>query len=157
MTILCSRLPICVLLQRPKKSTSLFPYLPNDIFPVFPTKSTLTIRGISVSRLQIPMTPGFAVTDYKIQGATFRSALLDLRRGSKINGSGGHKRFCSTYVQLSRRQSLDGVQLLERIQLEDIDNQPHSMLVETSEKLDKISAHTLESWIDRFDKRRHNG
>lgn len=36
-----------------------------------------------------------------------------------------HKRFCSTYVPRSKLQSLDDLSLLESIQLDDINNQPH--------------------------------
>ena len=85
------------------------------------------------------MTPGFAVTDYEIRGATFRSAVLDLRMGNKGASWGAHKRFCSAYVQLSRLQSSEGVQLLEQIRLEDINNKPHSKLLEASLSLDDIS------------------
>ena len=100
------------------------------------------------------MTPGFAVTDYKIQGATFRSAVLDLRKGNKTVKCGVHKRFCSTYVQLSRLQTLEGVQLLEQIELEDINNEPHPKLLEASQLLDDISAQTQLSWTRRFNARR---
>ena len=102
----------CVLLQRRTRLQKSFPELPDDVFPTFPIKSTLKLPGLKVSRNQIPLTPGFAVTDYKVQGATFKTAVLDLRRGQKIRKE-SHKRFWSTYVQLSRLQSLDGVQLLE--------------------------------------------
>ena len=100
------------------------------------------------------MTPGFAVTDYKVQGATFQTAVLDLRRGSKSDGMVLHKRFCSTYVQLSCLQSLQGVHLLEKIELEDINNKPHPRLEEAANKLDELSDSTLSCWTASFNARR---
>lgn len=70
------------------------------------------------------MTLGFAVTDYKVQGATFQIAVLDLHRKSNSGSGGSHKKICSTYVQLSCLQTLDGVQLLQPIILEDIGSKP---------------------------------
>lgn len=112
------------------------------------------MHGVSVVRKQVPLTPGFAVTDYKVQGATFKEAILDLRRGRSSEVK-SHRRFCSTYVQLSRLQSLDGVRLLERIKLNDIDNKPHSELQEVSKMLDALPEKTLASWKIRFLGRRN--
>lgn len=69
-------------------------------------------------------------------------ALLDLQRSNKTTKCGVHKRFCSTYIQLSRLQTLEGVQLLEQIELEDINNKSHLKLFEASQLLDNISAQT---------------
>ncbi len=112
------------------------------------------MRGMSVTRLQIPMTPGFAVTDYKVQGATFRTAVLDLHRHSKSRDKGSHKRFCSTYVQLSRLQTLDGVGLLQPITLDDIGSKPHPKLQDESLKLDSMLDQTLLLWTYQFNQRR---
>lgn len=78
------------------------------------------------------MTPGFVVTDYKVQGATFRTAVLDLHRKSNSGSGGLHKKFCSTHVQLSHLQTLNGVQLLQSIMLEDIESKPDPKLQEES-------------------------
>ena len=148
-TVLCSHPPRCVLLQRRTRLQKSFPELPDDVFP------TLKLPGLKVTRNQIPLTPGFAVTDYKVQGATFKTAVLDLRRGQKVRKE-SHKRFCSTYVQLSRLQSLDGVQLLERIELSFINQKPHINLQQARKELDIFSDNTLSSWTLRFNARRQN-
>lgn len=127
--------------------------LPENVFPIFLAKSTLTICGISITRLQIPMTPGFAVTEYKVQGATFQSAILDLHRNSKSGDKGSHKRFCSTYVQLSRLQTLNGGQLLQLITLDDIVSKPYSRLQEESLNLDDRSDETLSLSTYQFNQR----
>lgn len=57
----------------------------------------MSLQGMSITRLQILLTLTFAVTDYKVQGETFKTTALDLQRGQPvINGS--QKSFCSTYV-----------------------------------------------------------
>ncbi len=112
------------------------------------------MRGISVTRLQIPMTPGFAVTEYKVRGATFRTAVLDLHKNTKSGDKGLHKRFCSIYVQLSRLQTLDGVQLLQPITLDDIGSKPHPTLSEESLNLNDRSDRTLSLWTYQFNQRR---
>ncbi len=84
--------------KRPQHSGIVFSMLPENVFPIFPAKSTLTRRGISVTRLQIPIISEFAVTDYKSQEATFRTVVLDVHNHSKSRDKGLHKRFCSTYV-----------------------------------------------------------
>ncbi len=81
----------------------------------------------SINRTQIPLNLPFAITQYKVQGATLKTTILDLQRGNSTTG-GSHRVFCSTYVQLSRLQSLDGVQLLQTISLKDIDNKPNLRL-----------------------------
>lgn len=70
------------------------------------------------------MTPGFAVTDYKVQKAIFQIAVLDLHKKSNSGSVDSHKKFYSAYVQLLRLQTLDGVQLLQPIILEDIGSKP---------------------------------
>ena len=103
--------------------------------------------------MQIPLTPVFAVTDYKVQGAMFKTAILDLQR-SQFTNNVSLKAFCSIYVQLFRLQSLEDVQLLQTISLKDINNQPNSRLPQATIKLDVLSRNTLDFWILQFNERR---
>ena len=105
----------------------------------------MTAKKTSVNRRQIGLTPGFAFTEYKVQGATFESAVLDLRRKNKRRGE-SHKRFCSTYVQLSRLRTLQGVFLLEKIDLDDIDNKPHAELRAEDIRLQALEQQTLNAF-----------
>lgn len=66
ITILCSDLSIYILLKQLKRLEITFLMLLKNVFLVFLAKSTLIIRNISIIRLQIPMTLGFAVMDYMI-------------------------------------------------------------------------------------------
>ena len=58
----------------------------------------------------------------------FESTVLDLQQKSKKRVRESHKQFCSTYVQLSGLQTLQDIFLLEKINLDDIDNKSHFTL-----------------------------
>lgn len=68
------------------------------MFLIFLSKSTLTIRDINIIRLQIPMTPGFAIKDYKVQETIFQIAVLDLQSKSNSGNKNMYKRFYSIYI-----------------------------------------------------------
>jgi hypothetical protein len=66
------------------------------------------------ARLQQSMSPAFALTEYKVQGSTYRYAVLDLaRRTYGMGETAAHSRHCSGYVQLSRLQTMNNLWLLE--------------------------------------------
>lgn len=54
---------------------------------------------IQVHRKQFPVTPAYAITDYKSQGSSYESAIIDL-----VDGRGP-----SNYVKLSRVKTLNGL------------------------------------------------
>lgn len=115
------------------------------MYPVFPVRSVVTAKKTSVNKRQIGLTPGFAFTEYKVQGATFKSAVLDLRQKNKRRRK-NHKRFCSTYVQLSRLRTLQGVFLLEKIDLDNIDNKSHAELRAEDIRLQALEQQTLNAF-----------
>lgn len=119
---------IYVLLERTQSLDINFLILPKKVFSIFSAKSTIPIHNISVIRLQILMTPGFVVSEYKVQGAIFQIAILDLHHNSKAGDKSLHKRFYSTYFQLSRLQILDKVKLLQLIILENIKSKSYLKL-----------------------------
>ena len=129
----------------------------------------MTFNGnVKISRWQISIAPAFALTENKVQEATFKFAILDLRRKKKVNKAGtttqsrnaknddewSPKRFCSVYVQLSRLETLAGVKLLERINFEDIDNRSDPALLQATTVLDQLFQRTLTAWQACFDLRR---
>lgn len=140
-TLLNSHLPHCILLHTDSPLMISFPSLPANIYPVFLVRSIVTAKNTRLNRKQVGITPGFAYTKYKIQGATFKSAVLDLRRRSKKKAGKYHKRFYPTYIQLL--QSLDGLSLLESIQLDNIKNQPHHDLQAEDNRLQVLGKRTL--------------
>jgi hypothetical protein len=92
------------------------------------------------------MCPAFCLTDYKVQGSTLKAAVLDLKDNSTAKGQNEHKKFCSMYVQLSRIQSLNGLHLLQKIDMKDLRFRPHEGLLDEMERLQKLEEETIHSW-----------
>jgi len=99
-----------------------------------------------VRRKQVPVCPAFSLTDYKVQALTLKIAVLDLKDDSTAKGQNEHKKFCSLYVQLSRLQSLNGLYLLQKIEMKDLQFRPHDGLLVEMERLRKLEKETLAAW-----------
>ena len=107
---------------------------------------SITVKGYSVRRKQIPICPAFCLTDYKIQGATLDSVILDLKDDIKSRRQDSHRKYCSTYVQLSRLRSLDGLHLLQSISMSDLEHRPDPQLLEEMRRLQALQQQTLATW-----------
>ena len=92
-----------------------------------------------VKRLQVPVSPAFALTEYKVQGSTYQNVVLDLHRPSKPHGQdSSHKQYCSVYVQLTRPRSLKGLHLLQPLSLDNLGNQLHPKLQDEDHRLQRL-------------------
>ncbi len=109
-----------------------------------------------LNRKQIGISLGFAYTEYKVQGAIFKSATLDLQLKTIKKIVESHKLFCSIYVQLSKILSLEGISLLEPISFDDINNQPHHELQTEDERLQKLGDIMLLSFTNAAAQRRQH-
>ena len=90
-------------------------------------------------RIQLPLTPGFAFTDFKCQGQTLQKAVVDLGGGGTSTG---------IYVMLSRVQKLEDLLILRPFR-ENILNTPiPSALQAELKRLDECARKTskLEKW-----------
>lgn len=109
--VLCTA-PLKCVLVRPAHNHSLsFSNIPDGLIPIFPVQISGQIPNIpalSFYRHQVPLTLGFAFTDYKSQGSTFDSLILDLV-SSKQRVVDQHSKWTSINVQLGRLKSLSGV------------------------------------------------
>jgi hypothetical protein len=143
---LCTKPPACVLFKPYKPKTATFTSLDPGILPVFPLEKSITVKGYSVRRKQVPLCPAFARTEYKVQGSTLKSAVLDLKDNSKARGQDQHKKFCSTYVQLSRLQSLARLYLLQKIEMKDLQFRPDPQLLAEMRRLQDLQKDTIHSW-----------
>ena len=144
--MLCSRSSFCVLFQRRNTFQSIFSDLFHGIFSVFSFKSSVILNKLCVFRLQISAISSFVITNYKVQNATYTNAVLNFRRDNRIRSDAdNHKKFCFTYVQLFRLQTLKNVQLLQNIQFKNIDNRSHSNLLRETESFDTLFEIILKS------------
>lgn len=100
-TLLYSYQPHFILLYMDSLLTILFSELPFNVYLVFSIRSVVTTKKTSINRYQIKFIQGFAFIEYKVQRATFESAVLNLQQKSKKRERESHKQFCPTYVQLS--------------------------------------------------------
>jgi len=110
----------CVLVEFPHSKVAL-PGLPKGHFPIVPVKTTFTTLlttedgttfTIHVTRSQVPVQPGFAVTGQSAQGKTLPNVLTRLHEG----GFGA-------YVAASRARNQKGLCITEPVCLQDL-NKP---------------------------------
>lgn len=94
----------------------------------------------------MPKCPAFCLTDYKVQGSTLNSAILDLKDDPSLRGRDRHQKFCSTYVQLSRLRTLTGLYLLQEIEMKDLQFEPHPRILAAMDRLQKLEEVTLNTW-----------
>ncbi|KAJ6125978.1 hypothetical protein N7471_010471 [Penicillium samsonianum] len=111
--------------------------------PVFPLERSITLKGYSVRRKQVPMCPAFCLTDYKVQGSTLAAAILDLKDDPTIRGQDRHRKYCSTYLQLSRLRSSKGLHLLQNLDMQDLRFGPDPQLLTEMERLQKLELETI--------------
>ncbi|KAJ6125807.1 hypothetical protein N7471_010300 [Penicillium samsonianum] len=123
-----------------------FDHLPPSTMPIFPIERSITVKGLSVRRKQIPIYPAFCLADYKVQGSTLSAAILDLKNGTARRGQDSHRKYCSLYVQLSRLRSFHGLHLLEKISFDDLRFSPDPDLIVEMDRLRALEAKTLAAW-----------
>jgi len=145
--ILCTKPPACVLFRQENSNHPAFENLEAKIIPVFPIERSIKIRQYSVRWKQVPICSAFSLTDYKVQELTLMTAVLDLKDNPKVRGQDEHKKFCSMYIQLSRLRSLNGLHLLQKIDMNDLRFHPHVGLLVEIERLGKLEQETLASWV----------
>jgi hypothetical protein len=138
--------PRCVLFQPEKSKSTVFEDLEAKVIPIFPIERSITIKGHSVRRKQVPMCPAFGLTDHKVQSLTLLIAILDLKNDPTTKGQDEHTKFCSLYVQLSRLQSESGLYLLRKIDMKDLQLRPHDGLLAEMERLQGLEEKTIASW-----------
>jgi ATP-dependent exoDNAse (exonuclease V) alpha subunit len=92
---------VCAYVQMPASSLQVNG-LERSLVPIFPqsmqfTYTTSSRSKIKISRSQLPLIPGWAFTDYKVQGASLESVIVDLYSAQGLQNA---------YVMLSRVKSL---------------------------------------------------
>jgi PIF1-like helicase len=120
----------CVLVEFPE-SKVILPDLPKGYFPIVPVTTTfttvLTLEDgtkitIQLTRSQVPVQPGFAVTGQSAQGKTLPSVLANLHDG----GFGA-------YVAASRAPNRKGLCITEPVTLQQLNKPlPHDLLLESA-------------------------
>lgn len=84
--VLCTVPLLCVLIRPAHDHNLPFSNVPDGLVPVFPIQmrgQIPSMPGLFFYRHQVPLTLGFAFTDYKSQGSTFTSLILGLLFGKQ--------------------------------------------------------------------------
>jgi hypothetical protein len=148
--VLCDSPPLFILTKHNRIGAPSFSGLDQDITPLFPVESRSEVDGVAFSRMQVPISPGFAITDFKSQGISVDKGIVDIRinpansppREPGVN----HKNYTSLNVQLGRIRSLDGLWLREPIQLADVQSKPDPALHVEVERLRVLEEQTIRLW-----------
>ena len=121
-------------------------YLDGGVLPIFPLEMSITVKGYSVGRKQSPVCPVFRLTEYKVQGATLNSVISDLEDDGNSRRHDSHRKYCSTYVQLSRLRLLEGLHLMRPIVMSDGEQKADPQLLEKMRRLQALQQETLRAW-----------
>jgi hypothetical protein len=98
----------------------------------------------SIVRTQIPVTPAFAVTNFKVQGRTLEGVEVCLTKYSQMVTP--HYRWTSLNVQLGRLRSSTGLCLRSPIAQSDILARPDAQLEAKEIMLVELAAKTAINW-----------
>lgn len=119
--------------------------LPEGVFPIEPItcKYTIDVQGktTSVERRQIPVTGGYAFTDYRSQGQTLPAVIVDLAKPP----SGTLTPF-GAYVALSRSRGRDTIRLLRDFEDRIFTTHPSESLRNENLRLEEQDQLTREWW-----------
>jgi len=149
--VLCSRPPAYVIIEYDGPTGLTFPGLALNQHPFFPRKYSSTIKDLTtrqqvrVRRNQVPLTPAFATTDYKAQGATLEELETSLAF-SKLKGGSNHYKWTSLNLQLRRLSSFAGLCLREEIAMDDVKYKPDDQLLAELQRLETLGASSEDRW-----------
>jgi hypothetical protein len=109
-----------------------FPGLQPNVVPIERVTCRFNFRNMSIRRVQFPIVPCYALTDYRAQGDTYQSAIIDLR----IPPTGGWNSFEAIYVMLSRVSSLSGLYIIPGFKQKSFP--PSEALVKEYKRIEKL-------------------
>jgi ATP-dependent exoDNAse (exonuclease V) alpha subunit len=142
LVTVCDMLPEVVLVKLSNSSATplcRLPSLPADVFPVFPSKSTLSTtlgsKTVSVKMTQFPLVPTSAITVHKVQGQSLDKIVVTKWRDPIM-----HNQYAMTaYVSLSRVRQLTGLYTTSKLTIDDVKFfVPPISVINELERLDKL-------------------
>jgi hypothetical protein len=148
--VLCTLPPACVLFEQTEQAPTanvVFPGMGSTATPIFCSSDSIRVDDMSVTRHQVPVTPAWAITEYKAQGSTYDRVTVDLHWQSITSKDGSsHKRYCSANVQLTRARSLQGLSLLQPVTLIDLNGKPDKLLAIEDQRIAELATLTEAAW-----------
>jgi len=145
--VLCTLPPKCIMFKPKSTSDVMFPEMGSNAMPIFSSSTSLKFDNMSIRRLQVPITPAWAVTDYKVQGSTCEAVTVDIHRDkSSYKGTSAHNQHCSAYVSLTRVKTGENLNLLRPVTLEDLNAKPDKLLLLEEQRLADLARTTDIAW-----------
>jgi hypothetical protein len=138
--------PAYILFEPKRPKHTAFQDLEPSVLPIFHLERSITLKGYSVRRTQVPMCPAFSLADYKMQGSTLVAAILDLKDDPTIRGQDRHRKYCSMYVQLFRLHSSKGFHLLQKLDMQDLRFSPDPRLLTELQRLQDLEKEAISAW-----------
>ena len=134
--------PALVLFKPLNPPTVTFPSLDNSLIPIFPCEKKFTIKDVdgknkTITRRQLPVTPGFAYTDIRSQGQTMEYVVVDIGRTPNFSLSP-----FNAYVALSWSRGRDTIRLLRDFDSKLFTNHPSDDLRAEDDRLMQLDAET---------------
>ena len=123
-----------------------FPGLPEGTVPIFPTKKKFKLggrSGVRIEREQFALTPAYAFTDFKSQGQTIESVIVDLAKPPSGTLTGFH-----AYVSLSRSRGRGTIRLLRDFDERLFTKHPNEYLRKEDARLERLENETKKRYDD---------
>lgn len=137
-----TRPPICVLVRLDRTKAKALPGLEEGVIPIAPIRSRFQVelpnsQKLTLWREQLPLTPAYSFTDYRSQGQTIPSVIIDLATPP----SGGLTPF-NAYVALSRSRTTQQARLLRGFDPKLFTTPPDEHLMEEDARLERLLYHS---------------
>lgn len=136
--------PACVLFRLLHGQKKNIQGLPLGVLPIFPTHKKFSLTSsekCTISREQYALTLAYTFTDYKAQGQTIESVIVNLGRSP----SGKLSAF-NVYIALSRSRGRNTIRLLRDFDEKLFTNHPHEGLQKEDERLSELERKMLRQY-----------
>ncbi|KAG8728410.1 hypothetical protein FRC12_021771 [Ceratobasidium sp. 428] len=150
-----TRLPTYILVRLNRTQASSLPGLEDGVIPVVPAEQGYRITILiaqrnrqvkeitrSVKRLQFPITPAYAFTDYRSQGQTISAAIVGIAEPP----TGGELKRANVYVALSRCSGRDSIRILRNFNQNILKKPVDLDLKKEDERLEELNSITKRWW-----------
>jgi hypothetical protein len=122
------------------------PGLPPGTIPIFPSRRLFSLKGVTktvIDREQYTLTPAYAFTDYKAQGQTMESVIIDLAKPLS-----GKLTAFNAYITLSHSRGRPTIRLLHDFEDKLFTTHPSDELWKEDERLDHLAQVTMTCFHD---------
>ena len=145
-----TRLPMYILVKLDRTKACALPGLEEGVLPVEPVTTSTTIQLVkrgktfqrTVWRKQFPITAAYGFTDYRSQGQTIPTVIVDIKK----HPPPGQLTLFSLYVALSRSRGRDTIRILRDFDVQLLMQKHDGDLLKEDERLEKLNRETKTWW-----------